>query len=193
MADVRGTTVIHSNHGFFMFDGKVVGRARNIRLSLDGASDEFYEVGSAWLQDMEVINRKVTVEIERGAIDFELLAYAVGVQAQLDIASGTTSFKETGANGLQYDLIIDEGSSNLLSASPNGGGTQILTSPFVLDLVIAANKVVSPDSVTSYFVTARNCKIVTHGLTVPTNAYWTTNMSLVGNQVALGGIQHSIT
>jgi len=187
MADLQGTTVIHGNHGFFMFDGSIIGRAKNVNMTVEGSLDEFYEVGSAWLADMEVINRKVNVSIERGAIDFKLLAYAVGVQASL---TGTiTSFK----SGTGYDLIIDEGSTNTLSLSPDGGGNQVITSPFTIDVVIAANKIVSASSVSTYFVTARNCKIIRHGIAAPQSAFWTTNMDLTGKQIALGGITHVIT
>lgn len=188
MADLQGTTVIHGNHGFFTFDGQIVGRARNLNMTVEGSLDEFYEVGSAWIADMEVINRKVNVSIERGAIDFKLLAYAVGVQAEFTVASGST-FKDA----TSFNLIIDESSSNTLSLSPDGGGTQVMTSPFTLDVIMSANKIVSPTSVITYFVTARDCKIIRHGISAPQSAFWTTNMDLTGKQIALGGIVHSIT
>lgn len=195
MADLQGTTVIHGNHGFFTFDGNIVGRARNVNMTVEGSLDEFYEVGSAWLADMEVINRKVNVAIERGAIDFEFLAYAVGTQAELtQDADGvsTTSFK-IGLIDSEYDLIIDEGLTNTLSVSPDGGGTQVLTSPFTLNVVIAANKIVSATEVITYFVTAIDCKIIRHGISAPQSAFWTTNMDLTGKQIGLGGISHVIS
>jgi len=194
MADLQGTTVIHGNHGFFMFDGNIIGRARNVNMTVEGSLDEFYEVGSAWLADMEVINRKVTVTIERGAIDFSLLAYAVGVQADiLPSLTGTSadvSFYSDEADKT-YDLIIDEGVDNTLSVS--NSTNQVITSPFTLDVVIAANKIVSATSVLTYFVTAKDCKIVRHGISAPQSAFWTTNMDLTGKQIALGGISHDIT
>jgi len=161
---------------------------------VEGSLDEFYEVGSAWLADMEVINRKVTVTIERGAIDFSLLAYAVGVQADiLPSLTGTSadvSFYSDEADKT-YDLIIDEGVDNTLSVS--NSTNQVITSPFTLDVVIAANKIVSATSVLTYFVTAKDCKIVRHGISAPQSAFWTTNMDLTGKQIALGGISHDIT
>jgi len=193
MADLQGTTVIHGNHGFFMFDGNIVGRARNVNMTVEGSLDEFYEVGSAWIADMEVINRKVNVSMERGAIDFKLLAYAVGVQATLDTNESTTSFKEGEVDTGLFDLIVDEEEGNRLSISPDSGGTQILTAPFTLDVVIAANKIISPVLIRTYFVTARDCKIIRHGISAPQSAFWTTNMDLTGKQIALGGIVHAIS
>lgn len=187
MAGLQGTTVIHGNHGFFEFDGKIVGRAKNITMSVEGGMDEFYEVGSAWVQDLEVINRKVQVEIERGSIDFKLLAYAVGAKATLDAsgtpAAGTNTFKDSG--GVNYDLIIDDTVSNVLTISPDGGGTQFMTSPFSLNVIINANKITSPVSISTYSVTAMDCKIMRHGVTAPNSAYWTTNMTLTGKQIKL--------
>ena len=193
MADLQGTTVIHGNHGFFTFDGNIIGRARNVNMTVEGSLDEFYEVGSAWLADMEVINRQVNVSIERGAIDFEFLAYAVGTQAQLDTFSGSTAFKAGEEYAESYDLIVREDDSNILSISPNDGGTQILTSPFTIKVVIAANKIVDPITVITYFVTAIDCKIIRHGISAPQSAFWTTNMDLTGKQIGLGGISHTIS
>lgn len=190
MADVKGTTAIHGNHGYIMFDGNIVGRLKNITMTVEGSADEFYEVGSAWVQDIEVINRKVMVEIEKGAVDFEALAYAVGAQATLDLAGGTTSFKELAGGTTQFNLITDEGASNVISVS--NGNTQILSAPFVVDIVLAANKIVSPTEVVTYFVTAQGCKITRQGLSAPLSAYWTSNMSAVGKGIAIGGITHSI-
>ncbi len=193
VAQAKGTTVIHGNHGFFTFDGQIIGRAKNVNMSVEGGADEFYEVGSAWITDVEVINRKVAIEIERGSIDFKLLSYSVGVQAVLDTDGNTTTFKEGAADNSQFNLIINEDSDNVLSVSPDKGETQVLTSPFTIDVVIAANKITSATEVTTYFVTARDCKIIRHGIAAPNSAYWTTNMSLIGKQIHLGGIAHPIT
>ncbi len=183
MADAKGTTVIHGNHGFFMFDGNIVGRVKNVNMTVEGGMDEFYEMGSAWVQDLEVINKKVQVEIERGSIDFRLLAYSVGVQANLTGSART--FLEAGGN---FDLVLDEAQGNLLSVSPDGGGTQVLAVPFTLDVAIAVNKIIAKDNIVTYFVTARDCKIMRHGITAPQSAYWTTNISMTGKQIGLSGL-----
>ncbi len=196
MADLLGTTTIHGNHGFFQIDGNIIGRARNVTMTVEGSLDEFYEVGSAWLADHEVIQRKVNVSIERGSIDFELLAYAVGVQAEVIAPDPSeplikTTFK-TGVAGAEiFDLIIDEDKDNVLTVS--NGTNQVLTSPFALDVIIAANKVISATEVVTYFITARECKIIRAGISAPNSAFWTTNLDLTGKSIALGGITHDIS
>jgi len=186
MADLTGTTVIHGNHGYFLFDGEVVGRAKNINMTVEGGVDEFYEVGSAWIQDIEIINRKVTVEIERGSIDFKLLAYSVGVNANLN--DTTTTIFQTAA-GTSYDLLIDEASTRLTTISNDA---PVITAPFVLDVTIVVNKILSPTTLDIFTVTARDCKINRHGISAPNSAYWTTNLSLTGKGITLAGVTHSI-
>lgn len=185
MTDVKGTTAIHSNHGYFTFDGNIVGRVKNVNIALEGGSDEFYEVGSAWLQDQEVINRKVVVNVEKGVIDFEQLAYAAGIKANI------TPGVNVAFQG-DYDIIIDEQGTNLLSLSPISGGTQTLTAPFTLDVVLSATKIVGTNTVV-YTVTARNCKIIRYSIGSPQNTYWTATMELVGTQIAIDGITHTIS
>jgi len=187
MADMQGTTVIHGNHGFFLFDGNIVGRAKNINMSIEGSLDEFYEVGSAWLADHEVIQRKVNVSIERGAIDFSLLAYAVGVKASQSLtgsSAGTFNFAGTGTTAT-WDLIADDAAGNVLTMAAD---TQIMTAPFLLDVSITATKITSTSGVTQYVVTARDCKIIRHGISAPNSAYWTVNMDLVGKQIGLSNV-----
>ncbi len=189
MATLEGTTVIHGNHCYFLFDGNIVGRGKNINMTVEGSLDEFYEVGNAWLADSEVINRKVAIDIERGSIDFEMLSYSVGAQAELK-ADGSTTFRDI--EGVNYDLIIDESSSNTLSLSPTAGGVQIITAPFTLDVAVAVNKIASSTEVVTLFVTARSCKIIRHGISAPQSAFWTTNISMVGKQIGLDGISHQL-
>ena len=193
MADIKGTTTIHGNTGLLMVDGNIIGRVKNINVTLDGSMDEFYEIGSAWVQDLEPINRKSLVEIERGVIDYELLAYAVGAHAQLNV-DGDTSFNEnvsSGEENTQYNLIIDENESMVLSLA--GGNTPIITSPFVFDVVLMANKVISSSETRYFTVTVRDCKISRFAISAPTSGYWTGSISLTGKQIALGGVTHSIS
>jgi len=185
MAGLLGTTVIHGNHGYFMIDGIIIGRAKNVTMNVEGSLDEFYEVGSAWLADHEVIQRKVNVSIERGAIDFKLLAYAVGVQAKLNVSEDEIVNFFDANQADKFNLIVDEEEGNILTVS-SPGGTQNLTSPFVIDVVIAASKIISANQVETFFVTARDCKIIRHGISAPNSAYWTVNMDLTGKQIELG-------
>jgi len=188
MGRTNKTTTIHGNHGFFTINGEIIGRARNCSMTLEGNLDEFYEVGSAWIQDKVVINRKVAVNVERGIIDFRLLAIAAGVVA--DITGDAASFYKAD-DPSKFDLLIDEDTGEtIFTVSPAGNDNQRLTTAIEFDFTITANKIVSDAGtiLTEIFVTALDCTIFRAGITAPTQSFWTSSIDMVGKRLAIGGI-----
>jgi len=172
LADPKNTTVIHGNHGYLKLDGKVIGRVQNVEFVIDGGMSEFYEMGTAYVQDLEPINRKVNVSIEKGAINFILLAYAAGVYT--DAAS--QSYGDD-----NFNLIARDGGIELALRDTGA----ILTTSLNVDVELIATKTLEDGTHGEYSITALDCKILRSGVDAPQDDFWTASMELVGKHLVI--------
>jgi len=176
LADPKNTTVIHGNHGYLKFNGNRIGRVSNVEFTVDGGMSEFYEMGTAYVQDLEPINRKVNVTIEKGAINFILLAYAAGVYT----AENSQSYETE--DGGTFNLIATTGGA--LELVLRGSGN-ILTTPLNLDVELVATKTLEDGTHAEYSLTAVDCKILRSTIDAPQDDFWTASMELIGKQIKI--------
>jgi len=174
LADPKNTTVIHGNHGYLKFNGNVIGRVQNVEFTIDGSMSEFYEMGTAYVQDLEPINRKVNVTIEKGAVNFLLLAFAAGVHTD----ATNKSYLDDNGN---FNLIAKNGGIELVLRDSGA----ILTTPLNLDVELVATKVLEDGSHGEYSLTAMDCKILRSSVDAPQDDFWTASMELVGKQLVI--------
>lgn len=182
-----GKTVIHGNHGFIKIGTTVVGRLRNVTMTLTGSADEFYEIGSSYIQQIEITNRKVDVSIERGIVDYLLLTLAGGGYSEL--AAGAVNFASNLVNN--QHLVGTDGLNEYTANSASVGNsvsnesTPILLTDFEFDIVIVANKIAGTTTNTEFTVTANDVKILDSVVTAPTNEYWIGSMTGLGKTITV--------
>lgn len=175
MVDAKTAKVLHGNTGYLQLDGEMVGRVKNITVDMDGVPNEFYEVGSDWVQDVVVSQRKVNITVERGIIDYKLLSYVLG--AFTDIDEGVLLDATTG----NYQLVFDNSTNNF--SITDGNGVSFITVPFLFEVVLIAEAaqqstggLVKGDR----RITITDCTMIKATINAPNSDYWDASFQMIG-------------
>ena len=178
ISKVNNTTVIHTNTATISVGNEIVGRIRTLSATLEGSADDFWELGTPYVAQIEIINKKVSGTIERGLVNAVLLQMATG------------AYEKDGSllTGSDVNFVGHRNAELTVSASNSP-----LIESIEFDIIIDVSLVQADGVVVNRSIVYKDCKLSGGSIGVNNNDYIIGNYDFHGKRVYLNGFSTPVT